>query len=48
MRTFGVFFVSSSTNEFVYSNNKLYPFSIKLINPIQKYPVTTESYGCTL
>ena len=27
---------------------KVFPLSIKLINPIQKYPYITESYVCIL
>ena len=33
--------------ELVYSN-KLLPFNIKSINPIQKHPHIIESYTCTL
>ena len=34
-------------NKLVYSN-KPFPFNIKSVNPIQKYPYITESYACTL
>ena len=34
-------------NKLVYSN-RLLPFNIKPINPIQKYPHIIESYACIL
>ena len=27
---------------------KVFPFNVKSINPVQKYPHITESYACTL
>ena len=38
---------SFAENKLVYTN-KLLPFNIKLISPIQKYPKIIESYACIL
>ena len=41
------FLYSWGENKLVYSN-KLLPFDMKFINPIQKYPHIIESYSCIL
>ena len=44
---FTFFLYSFGETKFLYAN-KLLPFKIKSVKPIQKYPHVTESYACIL
>ena len=42
MLVYHSFYIHHEKSKFVYPNNKLLPFSMKSINPLQKDPPITE------